>query len=387
MIWEAGSREVSCWLTGRASAPVAGIFVSRMKTLHVVTTPARRGAEVFAWHLATALRTADQRTEIVALTTAQSDEVLPIDVLGSSRRSLDTLASLRRCARGFDVVVAHGSSTLEASAVALAGTGTPFVYRTIGDPGYWVAPGWRSRALGVLHRRASRHVALWQGAADQLVERYGLAPERIDVIPNAVDEDLWRPADDDERRRARRSFGIGDDPCVAFVGALSPEKNVGAVLGAAERMADLQLVVAGDGPEAAMLRTVARERAPGRVIFLGSLSDPRPVYAAADLLVLPSRSEGMPAVVIEAGLVGTATVASNVGALSEMIDPGTTGYLLEVADERGLAAVVQEALPAARRTGRAASEDFRSRYTMDRVLPLWQASLARTRASAGDGLE
>jgi glycosyltransferase involved in cell wall biosynthesis len=348
-----------------------------VRSLHVVSTDARRGAEIFAVDLAEALGRIDGEARVVALHPTVSDEPLEIQSLGSSRRSAGTLLTLRRAAKTADVVVAHGSSTLEACAVALAGARTPFVYRTIGDPSFWVTSEGRRRFVGGLLSRATRHVALWRGAAHQLAGRYNIDPARIDVVPNAVATVRFERATPEFRAYVRSSLRVPlDHPCLAFVGALSPEKDVAAVIDAAGRLRDCTLLIAGEGPQRGDLQLLAARYAID-VRFLGPVRDPSSVYAAADLLVLPSLSEGMPGVVIEAGFVGTASVVSAVGAVPEMIEHDETGYLTLPRDPALLADRIREALHNSRQVGERASEVFRERYAIERAAHLWRETLAR----------
>jgi glycosyltransferase involved in cell wall biosynthesis len=352
-------------------------------SLHVVTSDARRGAETFAVDLAGTLEAAGNVARVIALSPSGMQEAHDLPALGPTRRSLSTLTALRHAARRADVVVAHGSSTLEACAVGLAGSGIPFVYRTIGDPAYWVREGFRRRRVGWMLRRAERHVVLWADAADHLARAYGIPAANIDVIPNAVAEDRFPFSDPAARSAARRRFGVPPGlPCLAFVGALSPEKDVGSLVDALAHLPDARLLVAGDGSERPSLETRSEQVAPGRVTFLGSIADPREVYAAADLLLLPSLSEGMPAVVIEAGLVGTPSVATAVGAVPEMIEDGRTGFLVTPQDPGALASKVMEALPRGEEVGQQAREAFTTRFGLHAVARQWatvieQAALSR----------
>jgi glycosyltransferase involved in cell wall biosynthesis len=322
---------------------------------------------------------------VVALRPSASKETHDIDVLGRSRRSVGTLRSLRDAARSADVVVAHGSSTLEACAVSLVGSAVPFVYRTIGDPTYWVTSPWRQRAIGGLLRRATRTVVLWPAAAELVVAKYGIERSRVDVIPNGVPPDRFRLSTVDDRVSARQHLGLGVHLVVlAFVGALSVEKDVTTAIRALAYLEEgAVLLLAGDGPEYGRLERVAREVAPGRVRFLGPVKEPRDVYAAADLLVLPSLSEGMPAVVIEAGFVGVAAVASTVGAVPEMIDDGRTGFLVPPGDPKRLGIRIAEALPHAAQVGRRAAEVFADRYEIGQVASQWHATLERACRCSG----
>lgn len=351
-----------------------------MKSLHLVTSDARRGAETFAVNLVDALNANGHRARVMALTASDAEEAHDVPVLGVQRRALGTLGSLRRAARGADVVVAHGSSTLEACAVGLAGSGPPFVYRTIGDPSYWVTTPMRQRWVGGLLRRAARNVALWAGAAEQLAVRYGIPPHRIDVIPNAVAAESFPMADAAMRAAARRRMGVeADRPCLAFIGALAQEKDVGVAIRATAYIDDAVLLIAGAGPERDWLGEQAEQQAPGRVRFLGPVADPADVYAAADLLLLPSRTEGMPGVLIEAALTGTPTVATAVGAVPEMLTGSDVGYLVAPGDPSAFATRVAEALEEGTRLSEQAVEVLRRRFSVPSVVQTWEETLQRAR--------
>jgi glycosyltransferase involved in cell wall biosynthesis len=344
-------------------------------SLHVVTSTARRGAETFAVDLVARLEEQSQSATVVALTASDLPRPHPIPALGPSRRSIRTLHELRRRAAEFEVVVAHGSDTLEACAAALAGTGTPFVYRSIGDPAYWVRGRVHRGALAVLHKRAARHVALWGGASKSLESLYGIGQQRIWIIPNAVDERRYSFASDAVRCESRRHLGIPETGlCFGFVGALSDEKDPVAALRIAASVPGATLVVAGDGPLRASLETEAASGPKGRVFFLGSVENLLPVYAAVDALLLPSRTEGMPAALIEAGLVGTPTFATPVGGIPEMIDNGRNGFFLHGQAPWEVAALAEQ-VTQLRHAGMRASEDFQNRFSMAMVARAWIAAL------------
>ena len=123
---------------------------------------------------------------------------------------------------------------------------------------------------------------------------HGLATDRVHVVPNAV----RRPAAPSPTRRPapppgplRLPSGV---PVVACIGSLSAEKQVDAAIDAVARLPDTHLLVVGDGPRASDLRAQARSVAPGRIHLVGALPGPATALAAADLVVLASRTEGMP---------------------------------------------------------------------------------------------
>ena len=358
-----------------------------MRSLHVITSDARRGAETFAVGLARQLSQGGDVARVVALMPAAEGARLDVPLLGARRRSVTTLRNLRRAARSADVVVAHGSSTLEACAVGLRGTGIPFAYRTIGDPSYWVTSPRRRRLVRVMLQQASLNVVLWPGAASQLVTDFGVPADRIQVIANAVPQAEFPVVSDQDRAVSRQRFGVPDGaPCLAFVGALSPEKGVDAIVDAVGELEEVVVLIAGDGPDRRLLEKRAQDLPPGRVRFLGPVTDPIAVYAAADLVLLPSRTEGMPGVIIEAGLCGTATVASAVGAVPHMLEDGVTGFLTRPDDPGYLAATIRTALPHARSAGGRAAEHFATGYTLESVAEAWRGALADlSRTGVDDG--
>jgi glycosyltransferase involved in cell wall biosynthesis len=348
-----------------------------VRSLHVITTDARRGAETFAVQLVAALQELGSDAAIAAMGSSGSRDAYSVPVLGTNRRSPVFVSALRRAAKRVDVVVAHGSSTLEACAIAMTGTSVPFVYRNIGDPSYWVQAGWRGHAVGVMMRQATRVAALWPEAALRIHQRHDIPLDRIDVIANAVDETRYSRASQRERTLARRALGLPAGPCLAFVGALSPEKDPATAIRALSRLPGASLLVAGDGPELAALRRVADSIAPARVRFLGQVVDPVEVYRAADLLLLPSLTEGMPAVILEAGLVGTPTVSSAVGAVPTMVHDGETGFLAPPGRPSAFADRVAAALPSAAEVGDRAAAEFRGNYSIEAVAKAWVQTLER----------
>jgi len=304
---------------------------------------------------------------------------LDLEVLGRGRRDPRILRALRAAISTVDVVVGHGSTTLPACALAGIATGVPFVYRQISDSLFWADTVARRVRVRAALTRATRVVALWDGAARTLVRHFGVARDGIDRIPNAVPRDRFPFAGHDGRVKARRALGIDEGtPVIAYVGALVEEKGVDMAVDLAVARPDLTLLVAGDGRERAALR---RRAASGgdRVRFLGNLSDPRPVYAAADVVVLPSRGgDSMPATLIEAGLTGRAAVATAVAAIPEMVVDGRTGTVVVPGDGAAFSAAVGRLLDDAdlRRSFELEAREHCVRtYAIDAVAASWVTSL------------
>jgi glycosyltransferase involved in cell wall biosynthesis len=356
---------------------------ARDGVLHVVTSTQRRGAENFAVDLAAAMGARGVPSNVVALTAGAGGDTLPVAALGPRPFALHTLRALRDRARPAALVVAHGSRTLPACALALAGTRVPFVYRSIGDPHAWAGGRLRRLRSRALLSRAGAVVALWPAAADAVRALYGVPTRVLHVIPNGVPAERCPPPDDGARAAARRRFGLPDDaPVVAVVGALAPEKRVGDAIAAVAALDGVHLLVAGDGPERNGLGRRADEAAPGRVRFAGTLPGPGDALAAADVVALPSRTEGMPGVLIEAGLAGVAVVATDVGGVGAVVRDGQTGVLVAPEDVPGLAAGITRALGERERLGRAARERCLAEFEIGPVAERW---ITLTRGLAAPG--
>jgi glycosyltransferase involved in cell wall biosynthesis len=357
------------------------------RLLQVVTDTDRRGAQVFATDLHGALARRGWAVRTVALARGAVGG-LDLPVLGPTRTHPATLRALRRAARGADVVAAHGSTTLPACAIALAAGGPPFVYRQISDSRFWAPTRARRLRVRLGLRAASRVVALWSGSADTLERDFGVDRAKLSVIPNGVPPERFPPVDRAGTPTTRARLGLDPDrPVVAAIGALVPEKGVDLAVEAVAALDGVQLLVAGDGPERGALEALAAQRAPGRVVFTGSLGDPRPAFTAADVVVLASRGgDSMPAVLIEAGFMGVPVVSTPVEGIVDIVEPGRTGVLVAVDDPAALRDAIATVLgdpDTARSMAAAARRRCEERYAIDVVAASWDATLR----AAASGLE
>lgn len=311
---------------------------------------------------------------VVAIEPGVGNHRLAVAVLGDRRWDPRGLTRLVAGARRYDVLVAHGSSALLHCAAAGALAGRPFVYRNIGDPAAWGAVRGADLRIGAPLRRAAAVSALFPAARDHLEAAYRLDGDRVVTIPNGVPE-VPAPTNR-ERSDARSGFGLDDSlRWVGFLGALSEEKGVISAVEAVATQPRLGLLVAGDGPQRTEAEALAEALAPGRVRFLGVTDHPRSVLCASEVLALPSRTEGIPAVAIEAGLAELPVVATSVGGLDEVVVDGVTGRLVVDARPDHLAATLTEVLDDAERLGAAARRRCLERFTMTQVARQWGALL------------
>ena len=211
-----------------------------------------------------------------------------------------------------DVVHLHSSKAGLAGRLAIRGR-VPTVFQ----PHAWsfLAVTGRSRSAALAWERwASRWThALVAVSEDELRtgREHGVTAPG-EVVPTGVDLARHGPRD---RDAARRELGLDDEPLAVCVGRLCEQKGQDALLA---HWGNGRLALVGDGPDAETLR----RGAPGGVTFAGGVADPRPWYAAADVVVVPSRWEGMALVPIEAMAAGRSVVAFGVSGIRESMPPG-----------------------------------------------------------------
>jgi glycosyltransferase involved in cell wall biosynthesis len=159
------------------------------------------------------------------------------------------------------------------------------------------------------------------------------------VVQNGIDLTAHPTADRWQRARARERLGIGPGPLAVCVGRLCRQKGQTLLVEAwrlvAAALPDARLALIGDGPDFAALH----HRAGREVRLTGAVTDPGDWYAAADLVVCPSRWEGMALVPLEAMARGRSVVASDVTGMREAIPPGA-GALTPPGDVLALAAAI-----------------------------------------------
>jgi glycosyltransferase involved in cell wall biosynthesis len=351
--------------------------------LQVITSTDPRGAELFGVDLGDELAARGFGVRTMALAPGVTQKsALDVPVLGRTRMGLDTMRALRAASRGVDVVIAHGSTTLPACTIALVGSSRPVIYRSVGDPTFWLNTRARRLRTRILLRRTARVVTLTASAAATLARDIGVPSNRIRVIPKGVPTARFNVPSAHERASARAQLGLSEGSRVAlYLGALSPEKNVATIIEAIAPLADVVLLVVGDGPDREQLERSVPAEVASRVRFLGSTDDPLPMYHASDVVVLASLTEGLPGVLIEAGLCGLPTVATDVGFVREIIDGGRTGVVVPPRDVAAMTDGVTRALDDATALGAAARVRCREHFALDRVADAWDQLIRDVAAS------
>jgi glycosyltransferase involved in cell wall biosynthesis len=160
------------------------------------------------------------------------------------------------------------------------------------------------------------------------------------VVPNGVDVGRWRAPSPEERVAARALLRVDEgDRMAVCVGRFAPVKGQAVLLAAwpqvIEALPDALLLLAGDGPDRASLQALDVPR----VVFAGAVADLASVYAAADVVVIASRSEGMSITMLEAMACGRCVVSTDVGGAAEALGDDS-GAVVPVDDTDALAAEV-----------------------------------------------
>jgi glycosyltransferase involved in cell wall biosynthesis len=276
----------------------------------------------------------------------------------------------RYCHRSSPVaVVAHGGEALKY--IVAARLRVPVAYYAIGTVAGSVHGGVRRIMWRQLVGRAQLVAAVSDDVADECGSLLGVEKQKLLVIPNGRDAERFHPL-----ARSR------DVPVIVFVGRLTsgkrPEWFVELVRVLRERGVDCKAQIIGDGPLAEGLEQHARA---ARVEMLGERPDVDQLLRGADLLVFPSlpEGEGMPGVLIEAGMSGLPVIATGVPGVSRVVDDGVTGSIVDVWDFDSL---VDRALWLLRDPARRAAmgEAARARcvelFSMEASASLWRRVLA-----------
>jgi glycosyltransferase involved in cell wall biosynthesis len=370
-----------------------------MRVLHVVATSKRRGAEMFASDLIGSLTGNGLSQRVAVLRGVSHPEVLygaPTAIVGSGGPRMPGLRidpQAVRAVRGLmatwrpDIVQAHGGEALKHAIPAARGL-APVVYRRIGASPPWIMQGVRRAAYSFLIRRAARVVAVAEAVHRETLETFRLSADRIVTIPNGVDHRRLESARG--REATRRLLRIPNNAAVVLsMGALTWEKDPLAHLEIGVRLLGeidgLVHVMVGDGPmRAAVDDAIVRQGVRDRVLSLGSRDDVPDLLAASDVVLLASRSEGMPATLIEAGMTGLPVAAYAVAGVPEVVADGITGLLAPPGDPDALANRVSRLLrdPRARDAmGRAARTRCRTLFDIELIAPQYLAVYEAVRAS------
>jgi glycosyltransferase involved in cell wall biosynthesis len=198
-----------------------------------------------------------------------------------------------------------------------------------------------------------RIVTVSRATKEQLL-RHGVPEKLITVVHNAVPAPTHRQVQGDAASRRQKKVELGiapDEHLILCAGRLSKEKGqidmVSAMVRLRKRRPDLavRLMIIGDGPEHERISQATQAAGlENSIVFTGHLKNLTPYYEAADVVAIPSLSEGSPNVLLEAMAFGVPVVATAVGGIPEIVNDGETALLVPAQDPDAMAAGIERLL-------------------------------------------
>lgn len=289
------------------------------------------------------------------------------------RRYVHEHRALRECLRSFhpDVVHTHGYRSDIIGYTAARALGVPIVSTSHGFTGGDLKNRFNEAVQRWILRRCNAVVAVSR-PMHALLLNDGVSSSRLALIPNAV-----QVVDPLSRRDARAQLGLPELGFIlGWVGRLSPEKGVHLFLDALAVCTEVAWTAAilGDGPETAS--AVAAVEASGltdRVRFLGPVPGAGRLLRAFDVLLLTSKTEGTPMVVLEAQSIGVPVIATAVGGVPDLLSNGR-GTLVRAGDAAALAAAIRGQVASSLGHSATDSVSFIARVESDEMPDSWSSS-------------
>jgi len=352
---------------------------STQLVVHLLPRDMARGAQSYARALVDRLDSDEERHVVVTLFSSPEGLARPDFELGVPQGRMRqvgfdprAMTRLRRLLRGLRprLVVAHGGESAKYAATSMPRR-LPLVYLMIGSAHERLSSRARSFLYRRYLRRADRVIAVSQALADEVVEIHRVPQSKVEVIPNGRDSRVFVPNPGHARGKLTR---------VVFVGNLDEAKRpalfVDVISEVRRRGGELEALIVGSGPLEAELRQRASSE---NVTMLGVRDDVPRLLGRSDILVFTGRPpEGMPGVLIEAGLCGLPVVTTRVPGAQDVVLDGSTGFVVDILDQEGLADSLERLVadPGLRVSmGLRARDRCVSRFSLDATTRDWQRVL------------
>lgn len=315
-----------------------------MKILHLVTKRQYRGAEIFAATLSTELIALGHEITFAGLYKNKQDVLevegaTNIDLIKERRSSFSPklvrkIVELVKNTKP-DIIQCNGSDTLKYMiAASYFVPKIPIIYRNISMISKWM-DGSKSKYFLYqnIFERISHLSSVGDEAVEDFIRTFNFPKHKTSVIRRGIPLKIINV--EVARSTLRAQLGLSSDTKIAMhVGNFSPEKNHLFLLDIFEKMKtehpDIKLVCVGDGNIFSEIKRGALERGLGETVFFTGFQKEIPQYlSGADCFVLPSKVEGVPGVILEAGMQKVPSISTNVGGVKEVLQDGKTGFLIE----------------------------------------------------------
>ena len=251
----------------------------------------------------------------------------------------------------------------------------------------WTGATWRVRVyewFDALAMRSADAVVCVSSATADRVRRAGVPTSRSVIIRNALDTTPYDRPRPEARQNVESLFAAPPSIILGAVGRLSPEKGFDGFIDTAKLLSDRQdvgFVLFGDGPlRAELARRIEERGLTGRFVLAGFRNDLERYLPGLDLAVSSSHTEGLPVAILESMAAAVPVVATAVGGTPEVVEDGTTGFLVPPAQPAALAAKIRDLLDAPERRramGERGAARVRSEFTFAAQAARYEELFAR----------
>ncbi|KND47962.1 MAG: Glycosyltransferase [Parcubacteria bacterium C7867-004] len=327
----------------------------RLRILYVITKANWGGAQRYVFDMAIGANEAGHEVLVVSgaggeLTKRLKEAGIPVAFIGTMTRDIhigseiDAFRELFRIVRQFRPDIIHGNSSKAGGLAAIAGR-LAGIERVMFTAHGWAfnedRPAIQKAVIAAFHYLTvllcHRTICVSEALARD-TEWMPFASSRIRVVQNGIDEEPLLPR---EEARTRLAPGFEKALWIGTIAELHPTKQLHVLINAFARLQERQnevgLVIMGEGDERELLTTQIEERGlTSSVVLCGHVPNASVHLSALDIFALPSRSEGLGYVLLEAGLAKLPAVASNVGGIPEIIRDKESGILVPSGDSTAL---------------------------------------------------
>jgi glycosyltransferase involved in cell wall biosynthesis len=310
-----------------------------MRIIQLIVAPQYRGAEIFASQLAVELKKNGHEVLYVSLFQPKSKKYSPagLTVIDLNAHpalfvNLGLVFKLKKIIEDFrpDLIQANAGDTLKYAVLTriLCNFSFRLVFRNASVAGKYISDFKKKMLYRWFYNSADFIISVSEESRKDLISLYPSCEEKIVVIPNGT---LFKPICPVEEIESA-AFSL------VHVGGFTYEKNHEGLIrifaSIKNKKPEVKLWLVGDGPLQGQIMDLANSKGLNDFIFFkGAVLNPLDYIATADVLLLPSHIEGLPAVILEAFYCKTVVVAYDVGGINEVVKDGITGWLVCVNDE------------------------------------------------------
>lgn len=324
-----------------------------MKIIQLIQKPQRRGAEIFAAQLSESLR--HRGHEVILVSIFEGSGELPFYGkfvrlnLSQKKRFYDLKGwkAFSEVLRSFqpDLIQANAADTLKFAVFSIKcfGWNTPIVYRNANQMGDFIKNPVHKKFNKWLLHSVQYVISVSDSCALDLKDFFSYTPELSSIIPIGIDLISI------DKAVGKTPEILSGKKFILQIGSWVPEKDPLGMIRIFEKLIadlpDLHLVFMGSGPmEKAMIERIEAIDLGHRIHLLPNQQNIFPILALAKALVMPSKIEGLPGVILEGMYCQVPVIAYQVGGIGELLQKGKTGFPVPKKDESGFVQAIKEVL-------------------------------------------